>query len=162
MGDEPKSVSNVVLPSDSNCESPSCRDRLSRFDDIVNAMKAGEISSSSFFRMKEDGVIENIHAAFAPVKLRTFRPIGSDFESGLEVSEEVIYSLGLFQPEEGLLEPFEEIRGALSRQIWLAVVALSVVIAVAALFIVYISYLVATSITEPMLYLLELIRCINR
>ena len=162
IGDDPTAASNLALPTDARCKSPPCRERLAQFDKIVDSMQAGEPSSSEFIRAAKDGGVEKLHLAYAPVKLKSLRPLGSDFRSGVEVSEQVIYSLGLCEVEKSLLEIFEEIREELSTQIGVAVVTLSLVIVIAVLFIVYMSYLVATSITEPMLYLLELIRCINR
>lgn len=163
IGHDPQEISQVVLPVDYECESETCRQRVGKFTQIEASMKDGKSLSSSFTRTTSDGKSERVRIAYSPVKLRSVKPVdGSDFSRGIEVSENLIYSLALCETEEGLLEPFKVMESEMSRQIRWAVLVFSCVIAVAALFVIYISYLVTTSITEPMLYLLELIRRINQ
>jgi hypothetical protein len=61
-----------------------------------------------------------------------------------------------------MLEPFDKIEDDAQKRMNVAIGILSVLIAAATIVVIYISHRVATSITEPMLYLLELTRSINR
>jgi hypothetical protein len=78
------------------------------------------------------------------------------------VSDYLVYSLALAQSKASILKPFKAIEDRMYRSIRLAIISLSVVIAVAAFLVVYFSHRLASSITEPMVYLLDLIRSINR
>ena len=163
VGFNPKEISRVVIPADYDCGSEICQQNFEQFNDIVASMKAGESLLSSFTRTMGDGTTEIVRLASAPVKLRSIKPInGSNFARGIEVNEYLIYSLALCETEDGLLKPFQVMEDQTSRQIRWAIFALAGVIALSALFVVFICYLVATSITEPMLHLLELIRRINQ
>jgi hypothetical protein len=163
FGDAPREISELVLPQDYICNTQECDENLDGFADIVESMKKGEAGTTKFTRTTSDGGAETVHISYAPVIVKSIRPLNSsDFASGIEGSEYLIYSLGLCETEKTLLEPFEEIKEDVTKQINVGIVILSIGIVVAILFIVYVSYIVTASITEPMLYLLELIRCINR
>jgi hypothetical protein len=163
FGDAPREISELVLPQDYICNTQECDENLDGFADIVESMKKGEAGTTKFTRTTSDGGAETVHISYAPVIVKSIRPLNSsDFASGIEGSEYLIYSVGLCETEKALLEPFEEIEEDVSKQINVAIAILSIGFVVAILFIVYISYIVTSSITEPMLYLLELIRRINR
>jgi hypothetical protein len=162
LGDDAKEISEVVLEYD-DCNEEKCADNLAGFDAIVESMKKGEAGSTNFTRTTSDGGMETIFIAYTPVVVKTNRPLdSSDFASGVKVSEYLIYSLGLCTTEKSLFKPFEEIENDVAMQINMSTAILSFGIILAVLFIVKISYIVTSSITEPILYLLELIRCINR
>lgn len=73
-----------------------------------------------------------------------------------------MYSIGLCETEESLEEPFITVINDVNKQVQFAVVVISAAIAVAIIVILVVSYFMTSSITEPMLYLLDLIRCINK
>jgi hypothetical protein len=152
-GDDPKEVTEVVLPKD-----------VENFRSIVGSMKEGHHKSNKFTRDKPNGIgTDTVHISYAPVVVKNIRPVNSsNFASGIIASQYFIYSLGLCETRDGLLEPFLGIEQNMNRQILWAIVILGVGILLAALLIIYISCLVTISIAEPMVDLLELIRCINR
>jgi hypothetical protein len=163
IGKAAKEISEVVLREDHICNTQECAENLADFNRIVESMKNGEAGNKTFTRTSSDGGMETVHISYSPVTVKSIRPLNSsDFASGIEGSEYLIYSLGLCRTEEALLEPFEEIKEDVTKQIDVAIAILAIGIVLAILFIVYISYIVTSSITEPMLYLLDLIRCINR
>ena len=166
---KPQSIVDVVLmDGDGSCTTTMCSDHQDSFGIIEKAMKDGESDTKNFTRTKralKDGYHKNedVFVAYHPVKVRSLRPIdSSDFTRGVEPYHELIYSLGLCEPAESLFKPFEKIEMEMHQQIKWAISILSVMILVACLFVVYISYVVTTSITRPIIYLLDLIRRINR
>ena len=161
-GDESKEISEVVLPFDHKCTKKTCDDNLLRFRKVVESMKQGLEGTESFQRTTRYGGTETVWISYSPSKVENIRPIGSDFSTGVNVSEHLIYSVGLCEPEQGLLEPFNAIETTMRRSFRWAIVGLVGAIFLAVLLVVYVSYLVATSITRPMRYLRELIRCINK
>lgn len=162
IGVDSKMVSQVVLPMDYGCSHATCERNMGRFDTIEESMKAGKDGVSSFTRTKEDGDEEIVHVAYAPVNVKSIKAVNSSsFGRGVEAEDYLIYSLGLMETEKGLLKPFENIEKKMTRQLNWAIVVLAAGIVASAVFVAYISYLLTVSITEPMLYLLDLIRCIN-
>ena len=162
IGVESKKISQVVLPDDSACTRSNCERNIEKFRLIEKAMKAGETDLTSFVRTAEGGGEETVHVAHAPVIVKSIRAVNSSsFGRGVEVGDYLIYSLGLLETEKGLLKPFESIEDEMTRQLNWAIVVLAAGIFTSAVFVIYISYLLTVSITEPMLYLLDLIRCIN-
>jgi hypothetical protein len=153
-GDVAKEISEVVLPKDQE-----------HFRRIVELMKGGDLDSNSFIRARPNGtdVTDSVYIAYAPVVIKNIHPVNSsNFSSGIVASKYFIYSLGLCETEEGLLQPFLEIETKMNRQILWALFILVDGILLAAVSIFCISCLVSTSIARPMVDLLELIRAINR
>jgi hypothetical protein len=152
-GDVAKEISEVVLPKD-----------LVHFRRIVELMKGGDLDSNSFIRARPNGTgADTVHIAYAPVVIKNIHPVNSSkFSSGIVASKYFIYSLGLCETEDGLLQPFLEIETEMNRKILLALLILIFGILLAAVLIIYISCLVSTSIAKPMVDLLEMIRAINR
>lgn len=172
IGQRPQSILDVVLPNDTadRCNTTMCQDHRTSFRHIETSMTKGISSVDGFTRGKpttgDEGVDfsnEEVFVAYHPVEVRSLRPVdASDFARGVEPYHELIYSLGLCEPAESLFKPFRAIEVKTHRQIKRAVSMLAVMILVASLFVVYISYLVTASITGPIIYLLDLIRRINR
>ena len=171
LWDRPRSIVDVVLPNDAgSCNTTICKDHQDSFGTIEKAMKDGRADVGGFKRTRSglndgdgDHKNEDVFVAYHPVKVRSLRPIdSSDFTRGVEPYHELIYSLGLCEPVESLFKPFEKIEMEMHQQIKWAISILSVMILVASLFVIYISYVVTTSITRPIIYLLDLIRRINR
>ena len=166
VGDDPTAISELVLPFDKECDDEGvCNDNenMQGFEAIVNSMKSGHASLNAFTRTRLSGKgSQVVYTAQAPAIVSSIRPMDpSDFASGVEYRNYMFYSLGLCLTREGLLIPFQQIERDLQRQLNWAIVALAIWIICATTFVVYVSYLVASSITTPMLYLLGLIRAIN-
>jgi hypothetical protein len=163
IGDNATEISRVVLRRDYDCNSALCEARIDVFRAIVASMNSGESNTTNFTRGSQNGHEELVHISYAPVKLKGIRPLdSSDFGRGVEVIEYDIYSLGLCETEDGLLQPFKMIEDDISSAIRWVVGCIATGIFFGALFVIYISYAVTMSVTEPMLNLLEMIRCINR
>jgi hypothetical protein len=166
LNETAKSISEVVLPIDSTCQGipeSECASNLAAFDEIVRSMKAGETKTETFIRKKSGGGDEIVHTAYAPVTVKSFLPINSsDFSRGVIASDYLIYSLGLAEAETGLLGPFEQIGEDTEKHKNVVLGVLSALIAAATVVVIYLSHRVTRTITESMLYLLGLIRSINR
>jgi hypothetical protein len=163
IGDDATEISRVVLRKDYACSSAVCEARIRDFSDIISSMRVGDSGTTNFTRESENGGEELIHVAYAPVKVKGIRSIdSSDFARGVEVIEYGIYSFGLCEADDELLQPFKKIENDIETAIAWAVGCIAAGIFFGALFVFYVSYRVTMSITEPMLNLLELMRCINR
>ena len=161
-GDESKEISEVVLPFDHNCTKQICSENLARFQKVVASMKLGLEGTESFTRTTRHGRSETVWISYSPSKVESIRPIGTNFGSGVNVTEHLVYSVGLCEPEDDLLEPFVEIETTMRTSLRWVIGGLAGAMILAALLVVYVSYLVAASVTRPMRYLRELIRCINK
>jgi hypothetical protein len=158
-------VTQSVLRYDAQCRShnSACRKRFETFQLIAEDMQRGSSGSTSFERSNENGVVETMYISYAPVSVRSLTPIdSSDYSRGINQTQHLIYSLALVESEDGLLLPFAEIERTTRRQSNIAIGVLSIVIFLAICIIVYISHNLATSFTQPMLYLLGLIQYINK
>ncbi|CAJ1915438.1 unnamed protein product [Cylindrotheca closterium] len=164
-------VASKVLAYDYGCDDGDCTNNLNRFAEIIASMKAGDSSNEAenpnvniqFDRRKEDRSSETYFMAYAPVNVKSFDIVdSSDFSRGVKTSDFLIYSVGLANSKETMLAPFRGMEKKVNESITLAVIMLSVIVAFATLAVVYISRRLASSVTKPMLYLLELIRSINR
>ena len=166
VGDEAVAIAELVLPMDKDCdEEGNCQGNQNwdAFQRIVDTMKAGQSSLHAFTRTRPTGKgTEVVYAAEAPAIVSSISPVdSSNFGSGVTYTDFLVYSLGLFLTRDGLLEPFQQIEDDLEAQLNWAIALLTIWIFGATAFVVYVSYLVASSITTPMLYLLALIRAIN-
>jgi hypothetical protein len=163
MGDNATAISRVVLRQDYDCNSALCEARIHGFGAIVGSMNSGASDTTIFTRESQNGGEELVHISYAPVKLKGIRPLdSSDFGRGVEVVEYDTYSLGLCETQDGLLQPFKKIEHDISSAIRWVVGCVATGIFFGALFVIYMSYAVTMSVTEPMLNLLGMIRCINR
>lgn len=161
-----------VMKHDFGCADNDCEENLRRFSEIVDSMKVGnnsneiedgDIANIQFDRRKEDGTSETYFMAYAPVNVKSFDLLdSSDFARGANSSDFLIYSVGLANSKETMLKPFRAMERKVTDSITLAIIMLSVVIGFATLTVLYMSRRLASSVTKPMLYLLELIRSINR
>eukprot|EP00980_Cylindrotheca_fusiformis_P018800 scaffold6265_cov193-Cylindrotheca_fusiformis.AAC.20 len=161
-------VAEKVLRYDARCTEPDCVDNAKRFNGIVNAMKNGETieredAPVEFLRKTRSGGSEEMIIAYSPVNVKMYRMVdSSDFSRGVTVSDFLIYSLAFVQSKASILQPYKEIENEMYKSLSLAVVILSVVVAGAVLLVLYLSHRLALSISKPMVYLLHLIRSINR
>jgi hypothetical protein len=163
LDQEPKSVAEVVLLHDIGCADSDCAERIRVFQEIVDAMKKGETASRTFYRRMENGELEKLHMAYAPVSVPSVRPMNSsDFTRGIKKSDHQIYSFAIVEPEDAVLALFQEIEDMTKKQTSIAIGVLTAVIVTAALAIVYFSHRLTKSFMEPMIYLLHLIRYINK
>jgi hypothetical protein len=161
---EPVSIAEGVLPYDMNCTDDSeCTERLNIFLKIVEEMKNGESAVTLFKRKKENGQLETMHIAYAPVSVPKITFINSsDYSRGVQRSDLLVYSFAIVEPEESVLIPFRAIEDTMKKQANLAIIVITAVILVASLLVVYFSHRLTKSFTEPMIYLLHLIRYINK
>jgi hypothetical protein len=157
-------VSEAVLTYDHSCKDKfDCSKRLEDFEQIVESMKRGESNVTTFQRRTEDGEVETLLIAYSPVLVTSVRPLNtSDYSRGVQRTENLIYSLAFVEPEPEVLGPFEDIEETTKKQTKVAISILAVVLFAAAISVVYISHRLATSFTEPMIYLLGLIQHINK
>lgn len=155
-------IAPLVLEKEQNCNSTVCEVNRNAFEDVVRAMQNGESNRTAFYRLREDGTQEKVYIAFAPVLVKSYCPVNSsDFARGVKESEYLVYSLALAETEEGALEPFEAVEKSTEKQVYIAIGVLTLAIAVALVAVLFFSHRVATSITEPMLFLHDLIVSIN-
>ncbi|CAB9512321.1 expressed unknown protein [Seminavis robusta] len=157
-------IEDLILAhgGDPNCSSAGCLGR-EQFRAIVHNMKNGTTGATQFWRTGEDDSREEMFIAHAPVNVKQLDPKNSsDFARGVESRDHLIYSLAFVTQVDGLLQPFEAIAEEMLYQRNVAIGVLCIVIVLSALLVLYISSSVASSITKPMLYLVGLIRHINR
>ena len=151
-------IGDIVLPHDDPFQ-----EHRGKFEDIRKRMKEGGSSQqASFSRKRSAGSVETVYMAYAPITTKVFVPVNAtDIAYGVHVSDYLIYSLALAEPEAGLLHQFKEAEDEIQKQVAIAIVVLSFVIGLATVFIFYISNRITLSMIEPMIYLLEMIRHIN-
>ncbi|KAG7355713.1 hypothetical protein IV203_000399 [Nitzschia inconspicua] len=157
-------ISDGVLPFDLNCSmADGCEERRSRFEAIVDSMKRGESKDAEFTRKDGNGEIEILHLAYAPVYVTSIEQVdSSDFSRGVSRANQLVYSLGILETQQQMLLPFREIENATKHQSVVAVAVLGIIIFLATVSVVYISYRLAASFSEPMIYLLGLLQEINK
>lgn len=163
-GEDSRHILDAVLPYDSNCSSSNgCELRRSEFEVVVTSMKQGESKEVAFSRKKADGELETLHLAYAPIYVTSIEPVDpSDYSRGVYRKRVLVYSLGLIATEQQMLLPFYEIENATKQQTNIAVGVLAVIIFLATLSVIYISHRLASSFSEPMIYLLRLLQHINK
>lgn len=163
LNEAAKEISSVVLPFDHDCLTERCSKNIEAFRSIEELMRKGDIGVAKFERTTSIGQSESVFMAYAPVSVRKIKPKDpSMFSRGADAGDYQVYSLGLCETEEALLEPFAYIVRAVDNQVKAAITMIAVVIAFAAIIILYISYLMTVSVTDSMLYLLDLIRRIKK
>lgn len=159
MQNESRPIAELVLPDNPGCEDGPCE---GGFYQILKDMKAGKNGTEEFTRIGADGKDEDIYISYAPVVVKTFAPVdASDFSRGVSKSEYLLYSLAFAEYEDAMLAQFHEIEDDIDAQFYITLAVLCLTIVLSIGFVVYFSNLIAVSMTEPMLQLLELVRTIN-
>ena len=163
IGDDATEIARVVLPHDLDCKARKCRENVETFRGIVESFQRVEVGDSHFRRTTPTGEEETVYLAGSPVIVRNIRPLNSsDFARGIEVDDYHIYSLGLCETRPGLLEGFDALEDEVSRLERISAIVIAGTVILASLLIMLISYHVTASLSSSMLYLLDLIRSINR
>lgn len=133
------------------------------FEEIVKSMKTGDRNTGKFVWEDEDGSPVTYHIAYSPVEVKSLRLIdSSNFSRGVQLEPYLLYSLALAEPEASMLDSFEAAEDDINGVIQIGLIVLCTVIVAASGLVVWLSHRITVSMTEPMYYLLELIRQINR
>lgn len=160
LQDESKPIADLVLANDPECVAKKCEEG---FYKIVLDMKMGKSGNSQFARFTNDGSTENIHISYAPVTVKTFAPVdSSDFTRGVSRSDYLIYSLAFTEYENVMLEEFNKVEEDIETQFSVTLLVLCITIVLSTALVFFFSNVIVVSMTEPMLYLLEVVRHINR
>ncbi|CAB9506473.1 expressed unknown protein [Seminavis robusta] len=155
-------IEDLVLKNDLGCSEPECERHREEFRAVLNAMESGKTGTGSYSVRMDDGAEETMFIAYAPVKLKSYSPVNSsDFSRGVSESHYTIYYLGLTETETALVSAFDQVEDDINLTIDIGILVLCITIFLATFAVIYISYWVAISIAQPMLYLLGLIRQIN-
>ena len=148
LNDGGKSISDLLLADDS-------------LDPILEEMKAGKKGSGSFSALVGDSR-EQFNISFAPVIVRSYRPLdSSDITRGVEIETNLVYSLALGETESGIIKSFQSIDDFASQNAKICIGVLSAVIAISTLSIIFMAFRVTSSMAKPILQLLELLKSIN-
>jgi len=135
------------------------------FKAIVEKMKAGERGSDNF-----DGdvtgtpgqMMDQIIITYAPVILTNYRPVNSSImASGVEKENTLVYSLGLAETQSDLLAPFQNLTDISQGRIVFYTVLLSALVVISTMIIIFIAFKVTSSMTEPIIKLLDVLKDIN-
>jgi tetratricopeptide (TPR) repeat protein len=155
---ETATISRYILPFGS----PDGEQGVDSFDSILNDMRTGNSGEKTFLRFNNANVVESINFAYAPVSVMSLRIINSsDLSTGTEIYRPHIFSLALGQKEEGLLAQVKGVANNLEKSSHIFLTVFSILIAVAILLVVLLSYRVAVSIITPVAQLLTLTRQMN-
>ena len=143
-----QAIEDLLLPDDA-------------FQTILQEMKAGKrgtgVVSSTIGSSREQTKI-----TYAPVVVRSYRPLNSsDIASGVENETTLVYSLALAETTNGILKPFQSINDFSSNTVNICIGVLSALVVISTMLIVYIAFRVTTSMTEPILQLLDVMKDIN-
>ena len=161
-------VNRVVLPYDQadTCAASSpvaCEERSKSFDKIVRDMKDGLIGTGAFMRTTESGGVEEIVISYAPALTRFLEANdASNFTRGATARERAIYSIALVQPRTSILQPFDATEDSMNRKMVVAICVVSIFLFFAIVSAISVSYGMASSIAQPMLYLVEMVKLINQ
>jgi hypothetical protein len=146
-----------------NARNNSCDNELCGFDEVARAMKAGEEGRNTFVLDDGEGNAVTYHIAFSPVIVKSLKQVdASEFSRGIILGEYKLYSIGLAEPEASILESFEDAEEDIKGVMHIGLGILVTLIVLATCLVVVLSRRIVMSMTEPMYYLLELIRNINR
>lgn len=161
-------VASVVVPADVKCSADGNREcywRKRKFDEITDKMKSCAEGTASFERRTSSGGTETVYISYSPVRTPFLDPTdAADFAKGANLKNDssCIYSLALAETEEGLKQPFRQVEDELYDQTRIAIICLTCLISLAVVLALLISYHVTSSITEPMVYLLETVRSLEK
>jgi hypothetical protein len=160
-----QAIEDIILrndQNDQNCNESECERHREEFMAILGEMKSGNTGNGAYTVRMDDGTEERMFMAYAPVMVKSCSPIdSSDFSRGVSENETAIYYLALAETEASLVAAFDQVEDDINLTIDVGIAVLSLTIVLATLAVIYISYWVAISIAQPMLYLLELIQHIN-
>lgn len=133
------------------------------FPAILGDMHAGREGRTEFRRLTESDEEETVYLAYAPVEVKSLRPVDpSDMRRGVVSYTSHIYTLALGERAEGIFAAFDAIGDSLQETSRIYIGILCVVIALAAITVLYLSSRVAMSIIAPLSLLLMLTTKINR
>jgi len=97
---------------------PGSHFRLDFEQRILAKMKNGTEHLEEFGRTKKDGKAEHLVIAFAPVYQRVLLPLSpDDFSRGVEVSQVLLYSVGMIRRVDEIHAPFREIEDDIKREL---------------------------------------------
>jgi hypothetical protein len=133
VGDDPAAIADVILPLDA-LDSKNRAD----FANVIYEMKEGQSGEALFTRTAENGAVEKIRLAYAPVYARTLSPARpDDFARGSNYSHMLLYSVAVARLEKTLAKPFTEIEDGIREDLGvIAIVYLSLVIVISLLCVV--------------------------
>lgn len=168
-GDDPVPISEILLRNDScsddekNASAESCQ-HLANFQAIVDEMHAGGTDLKTFQRTSpETGKPEWVTLTYAPVRVRSFRPIdSSDFSRGAREFSTEILSVAMGQTEDGISLKFESVRESLDGTLERFVIVLLIIAVVALVVLIPVSAWLSMSIAVPASQLCRLVDDINR
>ena len=162
LGSRPIGEVILAMGGESTCLESDCAGIEDIFETILK-MKRGEEGLANLPLSTYSGSAAPAYVAYAPVKVKSLTPLdSSDFARGVNSTDRMIYSLALVETEQSILGPFIAIEEDVARQRNIALIILCTAIVLSTLLVVYLSSKFAASIANPMLYLLDLIRHINR
>mmetsp|Transcript_25294 Transcript_25294/g.50638 ORF Transcript_25294/g.50638 Transcript_25294/m.50638 type:complete len:1747 (-) Transcript_25294:50-5290(-) len=154
-------IKEIVMKYD-DCNSENQSAYCEEFDAIVEMMSAGESGSTTFTRKSSTGRKESIRISFAPVFVNSYNAIdSSNFASGVEQERNLIYSVALAAPEEPILEPFLSVKANIQSDEAICIAVISVLLVFALIILVFVAYRVASSLINPILHLLKVVRDMN-
>lgn len=157
-------LEKFILPND-KCtdEDKSGCSNIDEFTVVRKKMQEGGTGNAVYTRKRDDGKEEKVYVGYAPVKIRSFRPIDpSDFNAAVAEIETHVFTVGLAQTESSLEEMFDSIGQDLDRTTSVAVPILLACIVVAFLGVAFMSARVASSISRPVRELLVVVRSFNQ
>jgi tetratricopeptide (TPR) repeat protein len=155
---EKASIEYFVLPYGSPADKPG----VSRFGNILTEMRSGLFGAKDFNRFDQNGEIESINIAYAPVTVTSLRPLNStDLSRGTEKYRSQIFSLALAEKVKGLQDSVKGVGFALEKTSQVCLLVLCILIATGVLSVILLSSRVTFSIITPIAYLLALTRSIN-
>eukprot|EP00579_Thalassiosira_antarctica_P027850 CAMPEP_0202028820 /NCGR_PEP_ID=MMETSP0905-20130828/63648_1 /ASSEMBLY_ACC=CAM_ASM_000554 /TAXON_ID=420261 /ORGANISM="Thalassiosira antarctica, Strain CCMP982" /LENGTH=186 /DNA_ID=CAMNT_0048592543 /DNA_START=3626 /DNA_END=4183 /DNA_ORIENTATION=- len=121
-------------------------------------MKDGKRGTDIFFST----IYEQINITYAPVVVRSYRPLNSsDIASGVEQQHLTVFSLAFLDSDDAIAKSFQGITDFSSKTVNICIGVLSALVAISIMLIIYIAFRVSTSMTEPILQLLDVIQNIN-
>jgi len=126
-------------------------DYRKRFEtEVLAPMKRGEKGAKEFTRTKADGSAETLLLSYAPVYERVLLPLSpDDFSRGVEVSQVLLYSVGVAKNVDEMHVPFHEIEDDVNAELGnLRLVYVLVTIIMSLLFTAF-SCIVSTVETLP-------------
>ena len=143
--------------------SETCDGSVCGFAAVAANMRAGKAGNGTFVWDPENGTPTTYHVAYRNVTIRRLTQVdSSDFSRGVLADNYGIYSIALAEPEASMLDSFEQAEDDIQSVIHIGLAVLCILIVVAACLVVWLSHRITISMTEPMYYLLELMRHINR
>jgi len=131
------------------------------FKTILLDMKAGK-RGTGVFSSTIGNSRDQLKITYAPVVVSSYRPLNSsDVASGVEQQSIVIYSLAFLDSQDAIAKSIQGINEFSSETVVICIVVLSIVVVISTVLVVYIAFLVTTSMTEPILQLLDVMKDIN-